>query len=108
MGSYRGRIEIIADILQVAQSFAKKTQIMYQANLSYAVLQRYLSELIEASLISYENDKQCYCLTEKGREFLVIYKDYSRANKHIEKRLKAARSKKKALDNLWVTDDCSS
>jgi predicted transcriptional regulator len=100
MGSYRGRIDIIADILHVVSGNAKKTQIMYQANLSYKVLQRYLTEILEASLISFEGNEQHYVLTSKGHEFLEAYKDYSRTNKSIEKRLNEICTKKKLLEQL--------
>ena len=100
MTNYRGRIDIIADILKVAEATVKKTQIMYRANLSYTVLQKYLAELTDASLLAYEDQKQNYTLTNKGREYLTLYKEYSKANRHIEKRLTTARVKKGALDKL--------
>jgi predicted transcriptional regulator len=100
LGNYRGRLDIIADILDVARENAKKTQIMYQANLSYKVLQRYLAEIIEASLIYFEDEKRCYGLTDKGREFLDAYQKYSRTNKRIERRLNDAQAKRKVLEKL--------
>ncbi|HLN45761.1 MAG TPA: winged helix-turn-helix domain-containing protein, partial [Candidatus Sulfotelmatobacter sp.] len=63
MGYYRRRLDIIADILNAASKNARKTQIMYQANLSYKVLQRYLAEIATAQLISYEDKRQHYSLT---------------------------------------------
>ena len=100
MGSYRGRLDIIADILQVVRQNAKKTQIMYQANLSYKVLQRYLKNITAASLIAFENEAQCYVLTSKGREFLEAYKDYAKTNKSIEKHLNDFDNKRKNLEEL--------
>ncbi len=100
MVNYRGRLDIIADILHVASRNAKKTQIMYQANLSYKVLQRYLAEITGASLINFEDDKQCYMLTAKGREFLDAYQIYSKTNRHMEKRLNDISTKKKVLEEL--------
>jgi predicted transcriptional regulator len=100
LGSYRGRLDIIAAILRVASRNAKKTQIMYQANLSYKVLTKYLTEVSEASLIDFEHEKQCYTLTAKGRKFLETYKEYSRGNRHIEKRLNEINGKKKILEEL--------
>ena len=100
MGNYRGRLDIIADILNVASRNAKKTQIMYQANLSYKVLQRYLTEIVNAQLINYEYEKQLFQLTDKGREFLEAYQKYSKTNKHVEKRLNDIATKKKLLDDL--------
>jgi len=100
LGSYRGRLEIIADILQVAKENAKKTQIMYQANLSYKVLQRYLAKLVEASLICFEDEKRCYMLTNKGRKFLEAYEKYSRTHKRIESKLNEAHAKREVLEKL--------
>lgn len=100
MGNYRGRLDIIADILHVVSGIAKKTQIMYQANLSYKVLQKYLAEVTGASLINFEEERQCYLLTAKGREFLNAYQEYSKTNKHVEKRLNDVRAKKDVLEKL--------
>ena len=100
MGNYRGRLDIIAAILNVASRNAKKTQIMYQANLSYRVMQRYLAEIAGAQLINFEDEKQCYSLTDKGREFLEAYTKYSKTNKYVEKRVNDVATKKKVLEEL--------
>ncbi|MFB3890234.1 MAG: winged helix-turn-helix domain-containing protein [Candidatus Bathyarchaeia archaeon] len=100
MGNYRGRLDILADILDVVSNKAKKTQIMYRANLSYKVLQRYLSELAGASLITFEDENRCYMLTEKGLEFLQTYREYDRSSRSIEKRLRVADNKKRRLFEL--------
>ena len=100
MVSYREHFDIIADILNVAGRNPKKTQIMYQANLSYSILQRYLSEVVAASLISFESRSQSYVLTPKGQEFLYAYKDYSKTRQHVEKRLNEAATKRKVLEQL--------
>ena len=100
MGSYRGRLDIIADILNVASRDARKTQIMYQANLSYRVLQKYLAEVVEASLVCFEGTKRCYQLTDKGRRFLDAYQKYSKTNRHVEKRLSEVASRRKSLEDL--------
>lgn len=100
MGSYRHRLDIIADILRVVSGSAKKTQIMYQANLSYAVMQKYLAEMTDASLISFEDDKRCYVLTNKGSAFLDAYHEYSKTNRHMEQRLNDVRNKKDVLEKL--------
>jgi predicted transcriptional regulator len=98
LGSYRGRLDIIADILRAASGTAKKTKIMFQANLSYKVLQKYLAEVVEASLVSFENEEQCYVLTTKGREFLDAYEEYSEVNRYVEKVLDSVRTKRRALE----------
>lgn len=106
MGYYRRRLDIIADILNVASKNARKTQIMYQANLSYKVLQRYLAEIATAQLISYEDRRQHYSLTDKGREFLQVYEKYSRSSKYAEKRLNDVETKKQVLDRLCTDPKC--
>jgi len=100
LGNYRDRLDIIADILNVASQDAKKTQIMYQANLSYKVLQRYLNEVTDALLITFENHDQRYKLTVKGHEYLDAYKEYARCSKTMEKHLNDFSVKRKALENL--------
>ena len=100
MGNHRRRVEIIADILEVASIDAKKTQIMFKANLSYSVLTKYLSEILEASLITFEEERRCYTLTHKGHDFLNAYKDYHRTNKHAQTSLNRVNKTKKVLDEL--------
>ena len=70
MGSYRTKLDIVADILHVAHQGAKKTEIMYQANLSYKLLVKYLTEIKRACLLDFEGRRRCYVLTSKGKEFL--------------------------------------
>ena len=100
MRNYRRKLDIIADILQVAKENAKKTQIMYQANLSYTVLERYLAEVLAASLICFENETGCYRLTDKGSKYLDAYKKYSRTHKRIALRLNEANNRKKVLEKM--------
>ena len=98
--TYRDRFDIIADVLNVAGRNARKTQIMYQANLSFSVMQKYLAEIAKASLIQYETESQRFGLTPKGREFLEAYKVYSKTFQNAEKRLNEVAAKKKILESL--------
>jgi len=101
LGSYRSRLDIIADILHVvSKEGAKKTQIMYQANLSYKVLTKYLTEVMEACLVRLQREKRCYVLTSKGIEFLEKYRKYSRSNKRLEKGLDDLQNHRKVLEEL--------
>ena len=100
MLGYRRKLDIIADVLSVASGGAKKTQIMYRANLSYRLLTKYLVEVRRAYLVSFERGRRCYVLTSKGRQFLSLYKDYSRRTRYVEKGLDAANGKKKVLESL--------
>ncbi len=73
---------------------------MYQANLSYKVLQRYLNEIADASLIRFEDNHQLYQLTGKGQNYLDAYKEYARCSKSMEKRLNDFSTKRKILETL--------
>ena len=103
MRNYRTKIDIIADILEAASKNAKKTQIMYQANLSFKVLQKYLKRTIDASLINFQEEDRYYILTSKGKVFLDSYKEYSKSNKNIENQVKKLLIKKRFLENLSLT-----
>lgn len=101
MGNYRSRLEIIADVLSVARHGAKKTQIMYQANLSYKLLLRYLRYVMEAGLLASGSDDS-YVLTEKGREFLDQYKGYSERREELDQRLDKMRNEKMMLETRFL------
>ena len=98
--NYRDRLDITADILSAASQNAKKTQIMYRANLSYRVLLKYLNEVTSASLLSFDDNENRYALTPKGKDFLLAYKEYSRTHKNFEKHRDEVRTKRKALEEL--------
>lgn len=100
MGSYRTKLDIVADMLSVVRKSAKKTRIMYQANLSYKLLTKYLPEVTKASLVRFVKYRDCYVLTSKGEQFLRDYKTYRRYNKHFEQHLNHVENKRKELEEL--------
>lgn len=101
LASYRSRFDIIADILKVVKdNGAKKTQIMYGANLSYQVLKRYLSLISEASLVRFENRRRCYMLTERGRIFLERYREYHMRSRHLKRQMQSVHANRKVLEEL--------
>jgi predicted transcriptional regulator len=67
---YRSRIEIITMILESARTGASKTKIMYKSYLSYSQLVDYLKILETNRLLTYEEGRQLYKITEKGNKFL--------------------------------------
>jgi predicted transcriptional regulator len=101
---YRGRLEIIRDILLVTSDAGivgyKKTHIMYGANLSYKLLMKYLGEASDAGLVCDEDS--CFVITEKGKEFLKFYKDYEKSQTEIEKRSAYLKNGIKTLEKLTV------
>jgi predicted transcriptional regulator len=103
---YRRKLDIIADMLLVAKDGAKQTQIMYRANLSYSLLRKYLDEVRRAYLLSFERKNGHYVLTSKGRQFLEVYREYSRRNRSVAKGLDDVDGKKKLLENLCSRREC--
>ena len=69
---YRGRTEIVGNILDSANGGATKTKIMYKAFLSYGQLKEYLSILIENNLLEYLDGTRTFKTTEKGLNFLKM------------------------------------
>jgi predicted transcriptional regulator len=72
---YRGRTEILGNILDAANGGASKTKIMYKAFLSYDQLKEYLSVLIETNLIEYLDGTRTFKTTEKGLNFLKMHNE---------------------------------
>ena len=67
----RSNYEIVADILRIAKKGARKTRIVYGANLNFKMLQEYMVRLEKAGLVaSSQNDGGLVETTEKGREYL--------------------------------------
>ena len=99
MGKYRDRLEIIADILSVIRDGAKKTRVMYQANLSYTLLSRYLTEVLDAGLVSVDNEGH-YRLTRRGHSFLDRFSGYSKRCGQLEQQLNHVNDEKTVLENI--------
>ncbi|MEE8570178.1 MAG: winged helix-turn-helix domain-containing protein [Candidatus Bathyarchaeia archaeon] len=71
----RNNLDICADILQVAQPGARKTQIVYKANLNFMIVKKYLRNLIENGFI--EKFDKLYYTTNKGVNFIESYEEFS-------------------------------
>ncbi|MBM3233143.1 DUF4364 family protein [Candidatus Pacearchaeota archaeon] len=79
MTKKRNRLEIIRDILEVIktkQGRIKPTHILYKSNLSYIMMEEYLSELKEKEFIEElsSGNGKTYRVTEKGLTYLDKYK----------------------------------
>jgi predicted transcriptional regulator len=71
----RDRIEIMAEILDLCSEPRTKTHVMYGTNLSWKMLQHYLSELQTLELLEVHNDSTKYVATMRGREFLEKWRE---------------------------------
>ena len=76
VNSRRSELDIIGEILVLSKKGAKKTEILYQANLSYMQLQKYLPFLVEKNILEKHVVKNngyshnLYKTTEKGLDLL--------------------------------------
>lgn len=99
MTKYRTRLDIIADILSVAGGSARKTRIMFGANLSFDLANRYLAEVLKAGLVSLCDDR-FYSLTQRGKEYLKTYSEYSRLKKRAEEQADSIAAAAASLQKL--------
>ncbi len=76
LNNRRSEMAILALILRLTKGGAKKTKILYDANLSGRQLKNYLSFLIEAGCLKEKKSKgkgNLYYTTSKGKLFLSYW-----------------------------------
>lgn len=100
MKQRRNRIDIIADVLKVASNGANKTRIMYEANLSFKLLERYLKTVLNNGFIQHLDTN--YRITDYGRTFLLRYQHFSRARYRTQQK-----SKNLADEEMSLEEFCS-
>jgi len=71
----REHLEIVAEILSLCKHPQTKTKVMYGTNLSYKMLQRYLSELQSLGLLEVHHSLTKYMTTQKGLIFLEKWRE---------------------------------
>jgi predicted transcriptional regulator len=101
MGRYRDGLKIIADILSVARgagSGAKKTRIMYIANLSHELLEKYLWATVHSGFMRLNGDG--YEVTEKGQAFLEKYLAFSSRSSKLESELHSVEFERETLKRM--------
>jgi len=83
----RDKLNIIAEILEIAKDGTLKTQIMYRANLSFTQLNEYLRFMLKNELLTKVPDKgkMVYAATAKGLDFLQRYCELTELLKQVEK-----------------------
>jgi predicted transcriptional regulator len=70
----RNDLDICADLLKVAKNGAKKTQLVYKANLNFNIIKKYLERLTDNGLI--ESEKGRFFTTDKGAKYLEQYREF--------------------------------
>lgn len=70
----RNDLDICADILQVARAGAKKTRIVYQADLNFKIVKGYLQRLIANGMLDPSPEGRLYMTTSVGVDFIERYR----------------------------------
>ncbi len=94
----RDRLRLVAAVLEAARTGASKTRIMYMANLSFKLLEKYLGAAMSIGFV--QQVGSTYELTEKGIEFLEKYNRFSERYSKVQKTLKDLASERNMLDQL--------
>jgi predicted transcriptional regulator len=96
-------LQILAEMLKTVKNGARKTRIMYQTNLSFSLLKRYLDYALETDLISMSSENNGYYFaTAKGHEFLEKYDKYLLRNKQFENQVQAIARERAHLEENYV------
>ena len=110
MGKNRDRLSIVAAILDAANSGASKTRIMFSANLSFSLLEKYLDVTAKAGFVQVSDHK--YVITESGRSFLREYKHFNERYEKAQKMLDSLSSERERLAKLcqecWMESSINS
>lgn len=83
----RSGMDICHDILKVAEQGAKKTRLVYQANLNFRIVKKYLNLLLERGLIEHKNGH--YFTTDEGSYWMTNYSNVVAPMKDIMSQLEA-------------------
>ena len=97
-GNNRHSLDIVRDMLSVALVSVRKTRIMYQANLSFVQVEKYLHDLLEKGLLNH--DGVCYLVTEKGLEFLKLYDEYVERCKSLKEQMGRSAEERLLLERM--------
>ena len=98
-GNNRHSLEIVRDILSVASVRTRKTRIMYQANLSFVQIEKYLRRLLDGGLVDHDGDS-CYLITRKGLDFLGLYDEYLDRCKQIREEVDRSSEERRLLEGM--------
>jgi predicted transcriptional regulator len=98
LGKYRRRFDILADIVRVAGAGARKTKIMYFANLSFALLNKYLEDALHVGFLRFTGEE--YLVTKKGEAFLERYKAFSSRYSTVKADLERLEGEAEVLDKI--------
>jgi len=82
----RSEIEIVGEILKISLNGARKTEILYQGNLSYTQVQNYIPFLVEKNILEeslVKNNGNSYKLYKATNKGLILLEDINKILKHF-------------------------
>jgi predicted transcriptional regulator len=100
LGKNRDRVSIVAAILETANSGASKTRIMFGANLSFKLLEKYLGVVVDAGFVRVVGSR--FVLTEYGHEFLRQYRQFLERYVVAQHSLEALSCEREKLDLMCM------
>jgi len=100
---YRRRYDILADVVKAAGPGARKTRIMFLANLSHALLKRYLKEAVSLGFL--RASAEMFLVTPRGEEFLAKYGAFRNASSRVKADVDNLRSEAELLDQMCSLRD---
>jgi predicted transcriptional regulator len=68
----RNNLDIYSEILNLSEHGAKKTQIVYRANLNFNIAKKHIDALMERGFV--EKNARLYFTTERGKKFVENYR----------------------------------
>ena len=101
MKKYRNRLQIVAEILEIAKAGAKKTHIMYRANLSYSLLCKYLKDIVDCGLVKVDREES-FVVAPKGEKFLEKFHSYVKRRENVGKMVDQVRKEKVLLEEKFM------
>lgn len=77
--NHRGRLDIIADILNASVGGVKKTHLMFQCNLSFRQMKSYSHFLVRQGFLrvaveQHNSNNGSFEATAKGKQYLKVYR----------------------------------
>ena len=99
----RCSLDIAREVLSIASVRARKTKIMYGANLSFRQVEKYLSTLLRSGLLEHDADSG-YLITKAGRRFLSLYEEYLERSKDLKHEVERNTKDRLKLENMCFTN----
>ena len=98
----RCNLDIAQAMLSIVSVKACKTRIMYGANLSFVQLEKYLAALLGSGLLEFDNSS--YLITERGKEFLELYKNYLERSTRLREEVAKNAQDRVRLENMCFSN----